>query len=169
MALTILLAHFYVNTTVYICHMTTITGIHHVAIQAKDYQATIKFYEALGLKRFHSWALPEFNIEYAALLNIRGTTSYVEIFDKDANVATQGRRPIGGEAPVSGALLHLAFTVSNAAQAYEDALTLGATSCIPPAVLHLGEPTLNIRNALVYGLDGEVIEFIEPHALTVMP
>ncbi|PSL43417.1 glyoxalase/bleomycin resistance protein/dioxygenase superfamily protein [Chitinophaga niastensis] len=85
--------------------MINITGIHHIALQAKDYKATIKFYEALGLKVHHSWALPQFNITYAAILKIPGTNSYVEIFDQGANVAA-------GESPVTGALLHFAFTVN---------------------------------------------------------
>lgn len=143
--------------------MTNITGIHHIAIQAKDYKATIKFYEALGLTLYHSWVLPEFNIEYAALLSIPGTHSYIEVFDKGANVASQGRKAIAGETPVAGALLHFALTVKDATLAYNEALALGASSCVPPSVLLLGEPPLTIRNSLVYGLDGEVIEFIEPH------
>lgn len=143
--------------------MTNITGMHHIAIQAKDYKATIKFYEALGLTLYHSWVLPEFNIEYAALLNIPGTTSYIEVFDKGANVATQGRKATAGEIPVAGALLHFALTVKDATLAYNEAISLGASSCVPPSVLLLGEPPLIVRNSLVYGLDGEVIEFIEPH------
>jgi len=143
--------------------MTNITGVHHIAIQAKDYKATIKFYEALGLTLYHSWTLPEFNIEYAALLNIPGTHSYIEVFDKGANVAAQGRKAVAGETPVTGALLHFALIVKDATMAYNDAIALGATSCLPPSVLLLGEPPLTVRNSLVYGLDGEVIEFIESH------
>jgi len=135
--------------------------MHHIAIQAKDYKATINFYESLGLTFFHSWILPEFNIEYAALLRIPGTSSFIEIFDKGANVATQGRRPRDGESPVSGALLHFSFTVKDATAAYHAAIAAGASSCVPPSVLRLGEPAITVHNSLVYGLDGEVIEFIE--------
>lgn len=122
--------------------MTNITGMHHIAIRAKDYKATIKFYEALGLTLYHNWVLPEFNIEYAALLNIPGTASYIEVFDKDANVATQGRKATAGETPVAGALLHFALTVKDATLAYNEAIALGASSCVPPSVLFLGEPPL---------------------------
>lgn len=139
---------------------TNITGIHHLAIQANDFTATCRFYEALGLQPFHSWALPEYNITHAALLQIPGTHSFIEIFDKDANVATQGRRKTAGESVVAGALLHLALTVDDVDAAYAHALSLGATSCVEPCVLSLGLPPLKVRNALVYGLDGEVIEFI---------
>ncbi|RBL90566.1 VOC family protein [Chitinophaga flava] len=138
----------------------TITGIHHLALQANDFSATSAFYEALGLVPFHSWSLPEFNITHAALLKIPGTDSYIEIFDKDAQVAAQGRRRNTGETPVTGALLHLALTVMDVDAAYEHALSLGATSCIAPNDLSLGYPPVKVRNALVYGLDGEVIEFI---------
>ncbi|SKA43946.1 lactoylglutathione lyase [Chitinophaga eiseniae] len=139
---------------------TNITGIHHLAIQANDFAATCRFYEALGLEPFHSWALPEYNITHAALLRIPGTQSFIEIFDKDANVATQGRRKTPGESVVAGALLHLALTVDDVDAACAHALSLGATICVEPCVLSLGLPPLNVRNALVYGLDGEVIEFI---------
>jgi glyoxylase I family protein len=143
--------------------MINITGIHHIALQAKDYKATVKFYEAFGLTVHHSWSLPQFNITYAALLRIPGTDSYVEIFDQGANVAAQGRRAAAGESPVTGALLHFSFRVKDATAVYDEALLLGATSCIPPTVLTLGEPPVTIKNSLVYGLDGEVIEFIEAH------
>lgn len=75
--------------------MTNIAGMHHIALQAKDYKATIKFYEALGLTFFHSWPLPKFNIKYAALLRIPGTSSFIKI---------KGRRALKGETPVTGAL-----------------------------------------------------------------
>lgn len=145
--------------------MTNITGIHHVAIQAKDYKATIRFYEALGLEPYHHWTLPEFNIEYAALLRIPGTNSFIEIFDQHANVAAQGRRRQPGEEPVTGALLHLALNVVDVVKAYEDALAAGATSCIAPSVLLLGDPPLEVHNALVYGVNGEVIEFVNVFSL----
>ncbi|MBO9731170.1 MAG: VOC family protein [Chitinophaga sp.] len=149
--------------------MTNITGIHHIAIQANDYKATIRFYEGLGLRQFHSWTLPEFNIEYAALLNIPGSNGYIEIFDRNAHIPAQGRRALPGESPVTGALRHFALTVKDATVAYNEAIALGAKSCVPPSVLHLGKPPLTIHNSLVYGPDGEVIEFIEPHGnVTVM-
>lgn len=139
---------------------TNITGIHHLALQANDFAATCGFYEALGLEPFHTWTLPEFNITHAALLRIPGTGSYIEVFDKDANVATQGRRRNPGEDVVAGAILHLALTVEDVDAVYAYALSLGATSCVEPNDLSLGQPPLKVRNALVYGLDGEVIEFI---------
>ncbi|MBC9910101.1 VOC family protein [Chitinophaga varians] len=139
---------------------TNITGIHHLAIQANDFFATCRFYEELGLEPFHTWTLPEYNITNAALLQIPGTGSFIEIFDKDAHIATQGRRKAPGESVVAGALLHLALTVADVEAAYAHALSLGATSCVAPGELSLGQPPLKVRNALVYGLDGEVIEFI---------
>ncbi|HEY8956636.1 hypothetical protein, partial [Chitinophaga sp.] len=63
--------------------------------------------------------------------------------------------------PVSGALLHFSFTVKDATAAYQAAIAAGASSCVPPSVLRLGEPAITVHNSLVYGLDGEVIEFIE--------
>ena len=77
-------------------------------------------------------------------------------------MATQGRRALEGETPVAGALLHFSFTVKDATEAYHGAIAAGASSCVPPSVLVLGEPSITVYNSLVYGLDGEVIEFIEP-------
>lgn len=139
-----------------------ITGIHHIAIRANDFDRTLNFYrQALGFRVAHTWSLPEFNLERAAMLQSADGRTFIEVFDTAADIAAEGRKRRPGEAPVQTALLHLCLSTGNAEAAYHQAIAAGATSCIPPMTLQLGSPPLNIQNALVYSPNGEVIEFIE--------
>lgn len=148
--------------------MGNILGLHHIAIRATDFEQTIQFYiEGLGFTVRHEWSLPEFNLQRAVMLASPDGTSYLEIFDKDADIAAQGRKIKQDEPYVQTALLHLSFRVKNAAEAYLTAIAAGAISCIEPTELELGTPSVKVRNALVYSPNGEVIEFIEKNE--VMP
>ncbi len=63
----------------------SVKGLAHVAIQARDYQATIAFYtEVLGFKRGHHWSLPSFRIQEASMLISPDQRTCLEIFDNDA-------------------------------------------------------------------------------------
>lgn len=136
-------------------------GIHHVAIRAEDFDRTLRFYtEGLGFRIRHGWSLPEFRIERAALLDSGDGKTYIEVFDRDAAVPSGGRRRRDDEEPVEGSLLHLALRVPDADSAYRRALAFGARPCIEPMSLSLGNPPVQVRNSLVYGPDGEVIEFL---------
>lgn len=139
-------------------------NLHHIAIQAEDFNESLRFYTTvLDFKVKHTWALPQYNIKQAALLQPADGGSGIELFDKDANVATQGRKRRPGEEVIGAALLHFAVTVPDAAAAYEKALANGAQHCIEPATIDLHP--LMITNALVYGPNNEVIEFIERNEL----
>ncbi|BBB93495.1 VOC family protein [Methylomusa anaerophila] len=141
-------------------------GIHHIAIRAKDFEKTVRFYiEVLDFNIRHIWSLPEFNLKQAAMLKSRDGSSFIEIFDNDADIAAEGRRPLAGEEPVQGSLLHFSVLVDNAELAYSRALSAGASPCVPPMTLFLGDPPLAVRNALVYSPNGEVIEFMESNNL----
>lgn len=66
----------------------------HVAIQAKDYKATISFYiDVLGFKLGHHWSLPSFQIKEASMLISPDRRTCIEIFDNDAVIAAQGKKP----------------------------------------------------------------------------
>lgn len=139
-----------------------ISGIHHIAIRAKDFDATVRFYtKVLHFHVRHTWSLPQYQLKAAVMLKSADGGTFIEVFDNDADIAAQGRRAALGEEPVQGALLHLCLSVDNAKAAYEAALAAGATSCVKPATLFLGNPPLEVHNALVYSPNGEVIEFIE--------
>lgn len=144
---------------------TNIRGIHHIAVRAENFEETLRFYtEVLNFTVRHTWSMPELNARHAAMLRSGDGNTFIEIFDRDAEVASQGRQKKPGEDVVGGALLHLALTVRDAEAAYHEALSSGARSCIPPTVLELGCPPIRVKNALVYGPNGEVIEFLEEGA-----
>ncbi|WP_316842033.1 VOC family protein [Pedobacter gandavensis] len=140
-----------------------IKGLHHLGIRAKDFEKTIHFYTtALDFSISHTWTLPEFNIKQAAMLKSWDGHTFIEVFDAAAAVAMEGQPALAEEEVKTGALLHLAMSVDSASEAYERCLLAGASSCIAPMGLSLGEnPAVNVRNALVYSPNGEVIEFLE--------
>lgn len=140
----------------------SIKGLAHVAVQAKDYQATLAFYtEVLEFKVAHHWSLPAFRINEACMLISPDQRTCIELFDDEAEIAAQGTKAVREEDIAHGALLHLAFYVDNARETYQKALAHGAKACIAPDEFPLGEPPLRIRNALVHSPNGEIIEFIE--------
>ncbi|KAF6656920.1 VOC family protein [Paenibacillus polymyxa] len=140
----------------------SVKGLAHVAIQARDYQATIAFYtEVLGFKRGHHWSLPSFRIQEASMLISPDQRTCLEIFDNDAVIPAQGKKAASEEDIAHGALLHLAFYVDNVDEIYQKALVHGARTFVEPNQLTLGEPPLVVTNALVHSPNGEVIEFIE--------
>lgn len=140
----------------------TVSGLHHVAIRAEDFEQTIRFYTAaLDFTVVHTWALPSFNIRQAAMLRSKDGSAFIEVFDKQADAPAQGRKKADHEAPVGGAILHLALRVTDAKAAYTRALEAGATHCIEPMQFPVGEPAVMVRNALIYGPNGEVIELLE--------
>ncbi|MBB2150618.1 VOC family protein [Pedobacter gandavensis] len=87
--------------------------------------------------------------------------TFIEVFDAEAAVPMQGEAAKLTEQVKTGALLHLAMRVENAEAAYTRCLLAGASPCIEPMSLLLGNPALPVRNALVYSPNGEVIEFLE--------
>ncbi|MBU9706367.1 VOC family protein [Paenibacillus sp. AK121] len=140
----------------------SVKGLAHVAIQARDYQATIAFYtEVLGFKRGHHWSLPSFRIQEASMLISPDQRTCLEIFDNDAVIPAQGKKAASEQDVTYGALLHFAFYVDNVDEIYQKALAHGAKTFVEPNQLTLGEPPLVVTNALVHSPNGEVIEFIE--------
>ncbi|MEK5408769.1 MULTISPECIES: VOC family protein [Paenibacillus] len=140
----------------------SVKGLAHVAIQARDHQATIAFYtEVLGFKRGHHWSLPSFRIQEASMLISPDQRTCLEIFDNDAVIPAQGKKAASEQDIAHGALLHLAFYVDNVDEIYQKALVHGARTFVEPNQLTLGEPPLVVTNALVHSPNGEVIEFIE--------
>jgi len=142
-----------------------ILGLHHVAIRAKDFDRTVKFYtEGLGFSVSHCWTLPEFNIKQACMLKSADGNSYIEVFDHDANAPTQGEKAREDNEIKTGSLLHFALNVVNAELAFKYAIDAGGRECVAPDILYLGNPPLKVKNSLVYSPNGEVIEFLEPNS-----
>lgn len=139
-----------------------ISGLHHIAIRAKNFDTTLKFYvEGMGFSLSHSWDLPAFNLKRAAMLESADGNSYIELYDEEADIPAQGRKKKTGEEFVQTALLHICMRVADCEAAYHQALGAGAKPYIEPMLLSLGNPVVTVRNSLVYSPNGEVIEFLE--------
>lgn len=139
-----------------------LTGLHHIAIRAENFEQTVRFYtEVMGYTIGHTWSLPEFKLKQAAMLKSPDGLSYLEIYDNQADIPAQGRKKLAKEEFVQTALLHICLTVKDSKKAYEIAIAGGATACLEPMVLHLGNPAITVRNSLVYSPNGEVLEFME--------
>ncbi|MDR2223027.1 MAG: VOC family protein [Flavobacteriaceae bacterium] len=141
-----------------------IIGFHHYAIKAQDYNSTILFYEQLGFVRVHSGALPDFNLKQATMLYHAKANLYLEVFDKDADIPTQGRKRLTEDEHIENALLHICFTVKDADQARIEALKVGAKDLSEGTfdiTLSNNQKEIAVRNSLVYSPNGEVIEFLE--------
>jgi glyoxylase I family protein len=124
-------------------------GLHHVAVHATDFDASLRFYcQGLGFRLLSRW---EEGGQPAAMLAIGGGTC-LELFG--------GAPP--GTAPV-GRLLHLALRTSDCDAALERAAAAGAAIILAPedAELPAAPRPLRVRIAFCSGPDGEEIEFLQ--------
>ena len=124
-------------------------GFHHVAIKSRNFDKSLKFYESLGCTVTVSWGSAP---KRAVMLDL-GDGGCIELFEggveEKVHVPTQ-----------SGEWVHLALAADDPDTAYESALAAGATDrTAPHDVTIKSDPPIPVRNAFVYGPDGEVIEF----------
>jgi glyoxylase I family protein len=122
-------------------------GVHHVAIQASNFEASLHFYtEGLGFQCTLQFVEDGRNV---AMFDTRDGT-YLELFSG------------GNGTYVQGVLMHLALRTDNCDAAIERARIAGATVTIEPTdVLLQGEPAIPVRYAFCQGPDGEEIEFLQ--------
>ena len=141
-----------------------IVAFHHYSLKVNDFEATLKFYHSLGFKEIHSWSLPAFDLKKGMMLHNEKIDCYIELFDKEAAIPTQGRKRNVQDEFVENAILHICFTVKDAAKARIEALKNGAVD-LSEKVLELtlsnDKKSVNVKNSLVYSPNGEVIEFLE--------
>lgn len=137
------------------------TGFHHFALRTPDLPRSIMFYEALGFRKVHEWALPEYGIDRAVMMQAGDNKSWIEIFDLEAGIPLQGRGAKVGETIATGALAHVCLTVNDLDRACERIVEAGATHLHGPETLGLGYPTISIHNAIFEGPAGEVIELLQ--------
>lgn len=124
-------------------------GFHHVAIRARDFDATVRFYtEALGFKEKISWGEGP---KRATMLDA-GDGNYLEVFAGGSD----GPKP-------EGAILHFALRTDDCDAALARARAAGAQVTMEPKGVDIpSTPTMTpVRIAFCKGPDGEIIEFFQ--------
>lgn len=123
-------------------------GFHHIGLKASDFDKSIAFYTALGLKEVIRWGEGEKTI---AMLDI-GDGGRIELFANG-----------GDDFAECGKWVHFAMCVSDVQKAYDTAIAAGATPHILPKIVPLDSvpDKISINVAFVKGPDGEQIEFFK--------
>ncbi len=124
-------------------------GFHHVAIKAKDFDASLKFYtEGIGCEPVIFWGEGDGR---AVMLHI-GNGCMIELF-------------AGGqeENKPEGMWMHLAIKVDNSDEALAKAVKAGAIETMAPATIDIPSTPkpATVRISFCKGLDGEVLEFFQ--------
>lgn len=121
-------------------------GFHHVALKTADLDASIAFYEKLGMKFYTSWGEGDGRI---AMMDF-GDGGILELFAGG-----------NGEEQVNPRYIHFALKVDDVDQAYAKAIEAGAKPKSAPKVVPLdSKPVkLTLNCGFVYGPDGEEVEF----------
>ena len=129
-------------------------GYAHMAIAAKDFDKSMAFYKALGMKVYTQWGEGDSRI---ALLDT-GNGDLIELFAKPDLNTDKAATPADGNP-----FLHFAFSAQNVDEAYRIALEAGATPLKPPAEVPLPSSPLRLtlRIAFVKGPSGEELEFFK--------
>ncbi len=129
--------------------MAIITGFHHVAIRALDFEASVRFYtEILGLKTRVTWG----ETPRRAIMIDVGDGNYVEIFEREVSTPE-----------LEATLLHFALRTDDAAAILEIVRAAGAEITMEPKEVTIDSnlgPIL-VKIAFFKGPDGEVIELLE--------
>ncbi len=123
-------------------------GFHHIALHASDFDRSLEFYKALGLKEYVGWG----EGDNRALMLDFGDGGYIELF---AGSKTEN--------PVDNRYLHLALKADDVDTAFDTAIKAGATVKDAPCVVKIEGATrpLTLHVAFVYGPDGELLEFFK--------
>ena len=124
-------------------------GSHHIAVQTRDYAASIAFYtEVMGMRMTAEFGSPERRI---CLLDI-GDGSHLELFEPEP-----GSSPSGD---ASGDILfHFALATTDIEAALERVREAGMEITVELKTLDLGP--LNVSIAFFKGPGGEVVEFFQ--------
>ena len=121
-------------------------GFHHVALKTPDLDASIAFYEKLGMKFYTSWGEGDGRV---AMMDF-GDGGILELFAGGNDNET-----------VDAKYIHLALRVDDVDEAYGIALKAGAKPKSEPRVVPLdSKPVkLTLNCGFVFGPSGEEVEF----------
>ncbi len=119
-------------------------GFHHIALKAVDFEKSLEFYTALGLKFYTQWGEGNGRI---AMLDL-GDGGILELF-------------AGGNGGSNATYIHFALKVDDVDAAYAKAIEAGATPKSEPKVVPLDSAPvkLTLNCGFVYGPSGEELEF----------
>lgn len=125
-----------------------LTGFHHIGLPTTDMDATIKFYESLGgtvvLEKADEDEGRPIRVVHILLSNLK-----IEVFE---------RLEIAGKA---GAFDHIAIEVSDVDAAFAQCKAMGMRfmeDCVNTSTYW---PPHNLRWFIVYGVNGEKVEFAQ--------
>lgn len=125
-----------------------ITGIHHIAMNVRDFDKSCTFYtEGLGLKEWISWK----SENTRAVMLDTGNGSFLELFEGPYETQTQ-----------QGTLLHIALRTNDCDAAFEKACAAGAKTMSEPQDVDIPSSVpMSVRIAFCTGPDGEILEFFQ--------
>lgn len=126
-------------------------GTHHIAIQALDWEASLRLYrDVLGMREAVSWEAGDG--QKIMLLDI-GDGSFIELFGPKGSVPDSS----SPHYPV----MHVALATTDARGATERVREAGYEITVEPKDVNLGG--LEVTVAFFKGPSGEVLEFFETH------
>ena len=125
-----------------------LTGFHHTAIKAVDFDQTVAFYRALGCTTALAWG----DAPNRAMMLDAGGRVHVEVFE-------------GGDpaAPAEARVIHIALRTSDCEALHAKALQAGATEKSAPRDVEIkGEDGVcPARISFVFAPGGEVVELFQ--------
>lgn len=125
-------------------------GLHHVALQTRDLEASLRLYrDVLGME-----VVIEAGSERKIVLLDMGDGSCIELFAPTAD------SPADGSPAANAPITHIALTTTDARAAVERVRQAGYEITIEPREGGLGD--LKATIAFFRGPNGEVIEFWQP-------
>jgi len=127
-------------------------GTHHVAVQTRDWDASLQLYrDVLGMKSVAVFG-PE---DRRIMLLDTGDGSHIELFQPT------GDTPSPGSASPNDPVTHIALATTDARTAIEHVRSQGYEVTVEPKDVNLGG--LDVTVAFFKGPSGEVVEFFQMH------
>lgn len=138
-------------------------GLAHIAIMAENYEETISFYtNLLQFKKAHHWSLEDYHIKEACMLRSLDGQTNIEVFDKHASVPREGNKLKKRNEKIHGHVLHFALTVDSIKEVVAHLKNNNVKILNAYESLSLGQPAVEVINAIIEGPNGEIIELLEP-------
>jgi catechol 2,3-dioxygenase-like lactoylglutathione lyase family enzyme len=130
-----------------------VSGMHHIAIQCRDFQESLRFYrDVLGMK-----PVLEFGTDREIVLVDLGDGTHLELLGPIQDVPQSEIL-----STPSHPLMHIALASKDARAATEIVRQAGFPITVEPKDVMLG--TMKVTNAFFTGPNGESLEFFQVHA-----